>query len=362
MMPRKRTLDLAIVVAALALLVALAGLRASQKAAQLSVPSTYDTGANGYAALYEMLAREDTRVDRFELPLAQLPRDATTLVLAGDGSLDGAAPSASIARSLDRWVRQGGKLFVLDSEISRAARRALGLPDAHSSKRRTSAAAGCAFLHALRSAVIAGVFESSYPAACTAQRATLFRVDGGAAGIAYLRGRGTIVAIATPTVFDNLHLSQPGNASAAYALLGGGTVLFDEHIYGHDAGASFWDVMPQPVRIAILLALFTTALAIAGANLPFAPPYAAQPPDERDSGAYIASVARMLERGGAAHEAVARIAARCESILAPRAAGDERARMLLRELRTLESTPRPGPHDVLAAGRIFARVRKDYGC
>jgi hypothetical protein len=68
----------------------------------------------------------------------------------------------------------------------------------------------------------------------------------------------------------------------------------------------------------------------------------------------------MLERGGAAAEAIARIRVRCEHRLSRRAAGDERARMLLRELRTLEATPRPGTHELLAAGRIFERVRKDY--
>jgi hypothetical protein len=139
-------------------------------------------------------------------------------------------------------------------------------------------------------------------------------------------------------------------------------VRFDERVYGYAAGKSFWDVLPAPVRVAIVIAAGTLLLGIIGANLPFAAPYAPEAPDERDSGAYIASLARMLQRGGAAAEAIARIRGRCEHALSSRAAGDERARMLLRELRTLEATPRPGSHEVLAAGRIFARVRKDYGC
>ncbi|HEY9180540.1 MAG TPA: hypothetical protein VIO32_07455, partial [Candidatus Baltobacteraceae bacterium] len=180
--------------------------------------------------------------------------------------------------------------------------------------------------------------------------------------IAYVRGRGLIALFSTPTIFDNLHISQRGNAQLAYVLLGGGRVQFNERVYGHDAGESFWDVLPAPMRIAIVIAVIAALLAVAGANLPFAPPYALQPPDERDSGAYIDSVARMLERGGASREAVTRISARCEQVLAPRAGADERARMLLRELRILEAAPRPGAHDVLQAGRIFAGVRKEYGC
>jgi hypothetical protein len=115
------------------------------------------------------------------------------------------------------------------------------------------------------------------------------------------------------------------------------------------------------MRIAIVIALAAVLLAIAGANLPFAPPYSLQTPEERDSSAYIASLARMLERGGASHEAIQRIAERCERVLAHRP-GDERARMLLREVRTLEATARPGTQEILQAGRIFARVRKEYGC
>lgn len=360
-MPRKHLFELGVVVVALVLLVALAALRASQSAAEQSFPSTYDTGANGYAALYDLLAREATPVDRFELPIGQLRRGGT-LVIAGNGALDTALPSADAGKTLDRWTREGGRLIVLDDQIGSAARRALELPAATSFPRRSIAVGGCALAPPLRKRSVAGIFDSGFSPSCTTQRASILVLNGRAAGVAYRRGRGMVALFTTPTVFDNLHISHDGNAALAYALLGGAPVRFDERVYGYDAGASFWQVLPQPMRIAIIIAFVAAALAIAGANLPFAPPYAAGPPDERDSGEYIESVARMLERGGASHEAVMRIAARCERVLSPRAGSDERARMLLRELRILEATPRPGPHDVLQAGRIFARVQKEYGC
>ena len=360
-MPRKRVAEVIVVAAALALLVALAALRATQSAAQESEPSTYDTGGSGYAALYDLLAREATPVDRFELPIGALQRGGT-LVVAGNGSLDAVLPSASAGKALDRWVRSGGRLVVLDGQIGNAARRALGLPASQDLRHANIAAGGCALAPSLRGRSVAGIFDSGFARSCTPQRATILMTGGRAVGIAYRRGSGTVALFTTPTVFDNLHLSHEGNAALAYAVLGGAPVRFDERVYGYDAGATFWQVLPQPMRAAILIAIFAAALAIAGANLPFAPPYAADPPEERDSGAYIESVARMLERGGASNEAVARIAARCERILAPRAGSDERARMLLRELRIVEGTPRPGPHDVLQAGRIFARVQKEYGC
>jgi len=360
-MPRKRVADLAIVIAALALVVVLAALRESRQAAQQSEPSTYDTGANGYAALYDVLSREGVRVVRFESPIGELSNGPATLVVAGDRTLGAAAPSASALAFLDRWVRHGGKLVILDGAPSRAAADALGLPHTTRHPVQTRAAAGCAFARPLRGAAIAGQFTAGYAGACRANRATVFAAGSRAAGLAYSRGRGSIVLISTPSVFDNLHLGQRGNARAAYALLSRGTVIFDERVHGYAAGRSFWDVLPQPMRIAIVVALAAVLVAVIGANLPFAPPYEAQPPEERDSAAYIASVARMLERGGAAREAIARITERCAQILSVRP-GDERARMLLRELRTLESTPHPGAQDLLHAGRIFARVRKEYGC
>lgn len=361
-MPRRRIVDLAIVAAAIVLIVVLGSLRAAHTAGEYSEPSTRDTGANGYAALYDMLAKEDVRVERFELPVGELSGSSGTLVIAGDGAMRAAAPSQSALLFLNRWVKGGGRLVLLDGAISPAARRALNLPPARTFASRARAVTGCGFAPALRGAAVAGTFAPGYASACRADRATLLSFDSHAAGIVYRRGRGTIALFGTATVFDNLHLSQADNARVAYAVLSGGTVLFDERVHGYAAGRTFWEVLPQPMRIAIAIAVIAVLIAIAGANLPFAPPAQAEAPEERDSGAYITSIARMLERGGASQEAIARIAARCEIVLKPRAGGDERARMLLRELRTLEATPRPGPQEVLHAGRIFARVRKDYGC
>ena len=361
-MQRKRLSDLAIVAAALVLVAVLGALRASQNAAAASVPSTYDTGAGGYAALYDFLSRERVAVERFEFPVAELGGARGTLVLAGDGALDAAAPAKDSLQLLDRWVRRGGHLIVLDGAISARARGVLGLLKPRTFRKRTGAAAACGFVPGLRGAALAGTFESGYAGGCTKRAAALVLSGGSAIGVLLARGRGSIAQFATPALFDNLRLAQRSNARVAYAVFGEGPVRFDERIYGHAAGRTFWEVVPWAMRAAVAIAIGAALIAVIGANLPFAPPYAAEQPDERDSSAYVASLAHMLQRGGAAREAVARIVARCSQVLQPRAAGDDRARMLLRELRTLESTPQPGRDDLLAAGRIFARVRKDYGC
>ncbi len=360
-MPRKRIADLAIVLASLAIVAVLAISRAGRNDTERSAPSTYDTGVNGYAAVYDLLAREGDRVGRFELPIGELGQSPRTLVLAGDGALDAAAPSVNVRADLNGWVLRGGRLVVLDGSVSRAAAEAFGMPHARRVQSGLARTA-CAFVSARRGARVAADFTAAYPTACTRRRATLLQAASSAMGIVYRRGRGSITLVGTATVFDNLHLAQRANASVAYAVLGGGPIVFDERVHGYVAGRTFWEVLPAPMRIALGLGVLAGLLAVAGANLPFAPPLNASEPEERDSGAYITSLARMLERGGAAREAVAVIVRRCERALGARAPGDERARMLLRELRTVESSPRPGASDVLQAGRIFARVRKEYGC
>lgn len=359
-MPRKRWAEPVLLAIALIAVAALGAMRGARSPHQAGVPSTYDTSVSGYAALYDLLRREGGRPERFELPVAQLSRDARTLVVAGDDAFAGAVAAPGARAFLDGWVRRGGTLVVLDPAVSPQDRRAFDMPPSRKIPQQTRAFAGCAFAPALRGAPASAIFTAGYTPACRPDRATIVQARGAASAVAYRHGRGLVLLFTTPTLFDNLHIAQQQNARLAYALLGG-RVLFDERVHGYAAGRTFWEVLPQPMRIAVAVAIAAVLIAIAGANLPFAPPYELRREDDRDSGAYVASLARMLQRGGAAREAIARISSRCEAVLAGRP-GDERARMLLREVRTLESTPRPGAHEVLTAGRIFARVRKDYGC
>jgi hypothetical protein len=74
---RTRIIEIAALVALLGLLVLLAG---SSLESPVSNHSSYDTGPNGYRALFGVLARENVPVVRLELPLAQ--RDPNIRVLA----------------------------------------------------------------------------------------------------------------------------------------------------------------------------------------------------------------------------------------------------------------------------------------
>jgi len=100
-------------------------------------------------------------------------------------------------------------------------------------------------------------------------------------------------------------------------------------------------------------------IAIVGANLRSAPPRTLESEDERDSSAYIASLAGMLQRGGAARDIIARIAKAASGLRSP-AANDERGRRAFAELNDLKGRHDAGPREVLRAGTIFAQLRKDY--
>ena len=126
-MSKPRT-DLILLGVALALLVVVSLLRAAAPRAHPSYPTTYDSGANGYAALYEFLQREGIDASRYELPLQDLPVRAT-LVVAGDYALDPSLLSTKRTSILDAWVKHGGRLIVLGS-IFPNARDVLGLPAA----------------------------------------------------------------------------------------------------------------------------------------------------------------------------------------------------------------------------------------
>jgi hypothetical protein len=108
--------------------------------------------------------------------------------------------------------------------------------------------------------------------------------------------------------YTNLALERrPKNALRAYrALAGRGLVAFDEYRHGYGAQRSIWSILPLPVRIACALAILALLLAIAGANIRFAPPIVREPPNDRDSSAYIVSMARLHARIRAPHVPILR--------------------------------------------------------
>ncbi len=351
----RNRIDVAILSVALLLFTAFSVLRATAPRAHSSYPSTYDAGPNGYAALYEFLQRERVNVQRYELPLGELPARAT-IVFAGDYTIDSSILSAKESAALERWVRRGGKLIVLGSMYP-FTRDALGLPKTRPSGSKTASTA-CGYRGTRR--VVAGDFASSIRAVCDRKHYVLLAGRGGAVAVSLKHGRGTIVEFVTPALFDNARLAARDNAAFAYDLFAGaGSPMFDERVYGYAAGRTFWQVLPRPVIAAVIVALLALLLAILAANVRLAPARALERDDERNSLAYIESLARMLQRGSAAHDVIARLARAAGGFRSP-PLGDERGRAAFEELRRLKERRSAGPREVLLAGTIFAQLRKDY--
>jgi uncharacterized protein DUF4350 len=348
--PRAETI---VLVVALTVFVAVSFLQSGSRRAQASYPSTYDTGAHGYAALYEFLERERVQPGRYEKPAGELPKRAT-LVVAGDYAIE-PIYSAKNSANLETWVRGGGRLIVLGA-IYPGTRDALKLPRARSAS-DTVARGGCAF-HGTVS--VSADFSGAMRSACDRTSSALLLTRSGAGAVLVKHGRGTIAYVVTPTIFDNQHLLQRDNAAFAYDLFStGAPPQFDEYVYGYGSEKSFWQVLPPAVLAAVAVALFALLLAVIGANIRLAPPRPVEREEQRDSYDYIESLARMLQRGGTARDIIARLWKAAAS-LRPPALGDESGQRALAELRGLHQEREPGARDVLRAGVIFFRLRKEY--
>ena len=261
------------VIVLLALFGVLLFVAASSAGTPPSVHSTYDTGRNGYRALFDVLAREAIPVRRLEAPLGLLDPRVRVLILT--------APSydRSDLQRLQAFMRGGGS--ILD------------------------------FVR------IPGLSPSPH----------LHRFNG--------------------SQFGNLALRQhPQRVVAVYdAVVGRGIVAFDERPYGYDRTKSLWSVMPQPVRVACFLAIAAVVLALVDANVRFAPAIPRDPPADRDSSAYLRSMASLLRRARAGRSAIERFA---------------RAYPGSPELAQLAAIARPSDALVLRAATIYAALRKDH--
>jgi hypothetical protein len=95
---------------------------------------------------------------------------------------------------------------------------------------------------------------------------------------------------------------RPQNILQAYrALAGRGAAVFDERRQGFGTDRTIWSVLPLPVKAGAILAALALLLALIGFNVRLAPAVAPEPPADRDSSAYIESMAQLLRRARAAH-------------------------------------------------------------
>ncbi|MEO6912786.1 MAG: DUF4350 domain-containing protein [Candidatus Baltobacteraceae bacterium] len=337
--------------------------------------SSYDTGRNGYRALYELLRAERILADRFERPVGLLDHSVGTLILSSPSA---AAPiDRNDLVALKQWVRSGGRVVVLDTEYGGPGDAVLGLPSTQRAPGSNTAQPIFAIPETYRVRTVRGAFDGSFPFAAAPKAIPLLATSRGIVALEFPLGRGQVVAITDPTIFSNSSLAQSDNARFAYNLLAGtnGAVAFDERIHGYVRDTSFWEALPQQVHWGIYLLGVAIGLGLIGANLRFAPAISLARPDERDSSAYISSMATLLARGRATRQALSDCAEAALRVARRRFGLSERTgftvllarigrdalRDPLIELERLRNVSQPTERELLRAGRLSAQLRKELG-
>lgn len=294
---RGRIIEIALLLGAFIVLVAVS--LAEHPRGSVSTYSSYDTGPNGYRALYGALGRVGVPVQRMEARLAFLPADtAVVIVTDTENEAKAGAPFASLS----------------GSEIERLK--------TFSKHRRV-------LIFANRDSNLARALSK-----------TALRFD--------------------PRPYTNAALARdPAAASAVYrAVAFRGPVVFDERVHGFVQDRSFWAALPPAVHAAAWIALAMLVLLIIENNMRMLPAARIEEPAERDSSSYIRSMARMLQRGRAGHAAIARFAEDAMR-LRGRTARAALVRPALDELQSLAQEKNPEDAAVLQAARLYAVIRKE---
>lgn len=303
----------ALLVLASAIFIALAVMSRSLNEQPLSVDSysTYDAAPGGYRALYDVLAREGVRAERFEQRPAFLDAGVATLVytepLAGDPRAQ--TPTRADVAALEAWVRGGGSLLYVGYDDAAAAAGILHLPRVRSPRAAVTGigsrnARGVDVAPELQAFGVARIATSETRRfAAPRGRARLLLGDRqGALVIAYPYGRGNVVAAIDRALFRNAAIATGDAARLAVALLRtrqrGGVVAFDETPHGYATPERWWSIVPRPFAIALALALAALLVALAGAALRLGPPLVPLPRDDRSTADFLGAVATLFERKG----------------------------------------------------------------
>lgn len=354
---------LGVAAAVLAVNAALAGLEAVTGGAEPGGPpsSSYATAPEGMAALAQLLADRGHPVRRLRAGLADVDLDpAATLVVAGSFAL-----TPPEGEAVARFVEAGGRLVVAAEAPGPLLRRLAGTQRWSSEPaRRAAPLVPVPEVDGVTTVTSGGLGSWSDPGASlpvlAAGDATLATVTAA--------GRGRVVAVADPSVWQNRLLGQADNAAFALAAVGerGRPVEFAEahHGYGRSRGLG---VVPWRWRWAAGVALVAAAVAMWSRGRRFGPPEDAErelPPARR---AYVDAVAASLVRTRRPAESLAPLQDAARRRVTARAglpadAGPDDLRRAAAGMgldpADVDALLRPATtdDDVLAAGRALARL------
>lgn len=302
MNPRAR--DSALLVLGIVALVSIAFARdRGHTVAARSIYSTYDSGPNGYRALYDVLKTVGVPVARLRRSLTTFYGGGTLVVSDNEGDASQIAFDRADRSAIQRFVSRGGRLVVLANTFDGSRDLVPRVGQTKNSIVRLATASS-----ALRRQTGVRVVDAPATASFAASphiSALLLAEDGNRVAIAYRVGKGTVIASTSPGSFGNAKLLQRDNVRFAYAVLAGhGPVAFDEYAHGYNDDVTFWQAVPRPVKSALVLTLAIVLVGLIGANVPFAPPVPLDAPDERNTTAYVRAMGGLLRRARARADAM----------------------------------------------------------
>lgn len=370
-------------IAALVMVIVLSIARAThQSGSSFSTPTSYDTGREGYRALYELLRREAIATRRFTKDHHLLGHASGTLVLAQSSLEVFARRTTGLSRNdilnLKEWVSTGGTLVVLAPPYGSEYDTLLGIPSSKTApvtQHNAMPVASFGFTKGVRS--IGGTFADVFAFDASPKVVPLLQTRSGLAALQYTLGKGRVIVFTDTSVFSNAHLAHDDNARFAVQFFAAlpAPIAFDETMHGYGQGQSLWDAVPWPVHDAVFLAAFALLLGILGNLWRFAPPLPPERPSERDSSAYITSMANLLAHARASAKAM-RDDADSALRAVRRACGvsdrtkitallgrvaDSHIRACVLELDRLRDLERPSDGELLRAGVLSAQLRKEFG-
>jgi len=374
-LPRVETAAVAL---AVAVLVALAVLKSPAPPPYVDTFSSFDGGAGGYLALYEMLAREGLPVTRFQKRALFLNASVGTLFRAEPLDFDDARQRTAAVddAALVAWVRGGGRLlYVVDGGLTTVA--ALRVPAAAPIGRRSHRPFVAAELRAAGVRAVDPLRQERWRVPKGAF--TVLLDDGrGPLVVRYRLGRGSVTAVADERLFTNARIAHGDAARLALALVtsqrSNAAVAFDEALHGYVVSPHWWSIVPRPFVAALALALAVLVVAFAGAAFRLGPPIVPRPRDARSTADFIGGLASLLQRGRAVRGALADLlastshaAARAFAVPAGASHDELAARIEPAELRTayrelvaLVSNDRAVEAQLVRGAALAQRLRKEF--
>jgi hypothetical protein len=246
------------------LLIAAAVVFSGDTGNKAGTPSTYSTASGGAKAAYLVLARAGYKVERWEMPLDQLPRAVgKTLVLAEPIE----APTREEKDQLKEFLFEGGHVIATGMFAGTFLPENESVPDVFGGGtwKTASALSPSAITRAAPEIVLAPqarwtAYSAAYPLYGDGERTLVVK---------YPYGRGEVLWWASATPLTNAGLKEQGNLEFLLACMGGAKdgagrngILWDEYIHGYRPTLAS-SIAHSPVKWLVLqLALLGLAVLL----------------------------------------------------------------------------------------------------